>query len=128
MQQRVDPRRGILDRARRDLGVVERAQVGEEIVEIVGVTRLALRDEPLQLELQRLDHRGIEQLAELFRAEQVAEEVAVERERGHPPLGERRVALVHVDRDPAEQQALRERRRVACLDRHDAHASATARR
>ena len=55
------------------------------------------------------DHRRIEQLAELLGAEQIAQQVAVERERRDPALGERRVALVHVHRDPAEQQALRER-------------------
>ena len=78
--------------------------------------------EPLELELERGDHRRVEQLAELLGAEQVAQQVAVEGERGDAALGERRVALVHVHRDPAEQQALRERRRVPGLDRHDAHA------
>ena len=38
-------------------------------------------------------------------------------ERGRAPLRERSVALVHVDRDPAEQQRLGERRRLVGLDR-----------
>jgi hypothetical protein len=60
----------------------------------------------LQLELELGEHRGIEQLAQLFGTEQVAEEIAIERECGRAALGERRVAFVHVDRDPPEQERL----------------------
>ena len=87
------------------------------------MARSALGREPLQLELELGDHRRVEQLAQLFGAEELAEQVAVERERGDAAFGEGRVALVHVHRDPTEQQALRERRRVPGLDRHDAHAA-----
>ena len=108
-QQRIDPRGRVGRAARTDLVVVERTEVGEQVVEVVGVAGLARRNEPLELELQLRDHCGVEQLPELFGAEQVAEQIAIERERGDAAFGEGRVALVHVHRDPAEQQALRER-------------------
>ena len=59
------------------------------------------------------------QLAQLLGAEQVAQQVAVEGERGGPALGQRRVARVHVDGDPAEHQRLGERRRRAGVSTGD---------
>ena len=75
--------------------------------------------EALQLELDVGEHARIEQLAELLGAEQVAQQVAVERQRRRPPLGERRVALVHVGRDPVEQQARRHRAGPGGVDLDD---------
>ena len=95
-------------------------------MQLVGVAGPPAVDEALQLELEVGQHAGVEQLAQLLGAEQVAQQVAVERERGGPPLGERRVALVHVDGDPAEQQRLRERRRPRRVDRDDPDLRATA--
>ena len=123
VQQRVDPGAGIDGAAGADLVGVERTEIGEQVVEVVGVAGAPLGHEALELELQLGDHRGIEQLAQLLGAEEVAEQVAVEGEGGDAAFGERRVALVHVHRDPAEQQALRERRCVAGLDGDDPHAS-----
>jgi hypothetical protein len=80
--------------------------------------------EALQLELEVGEHAGVEQLAQLLGAEQVAQQVAVERERRRPALGQRRVALVHVRRDPVEQQALCERGRLGRVDRDHAHGTA----
>jgi hypothetical protein len=70
----------------------------------------------LQLELEVGQRAGVEQLAQLLRAEQVAQQVAVERQRGGPALGQRRVALVHVDGDPAEQQRRAKGEALAGLD------------
>ena len=123
--QLVQPRLRIFRRAGAELVEVERAEVGEQVAEIVGVARMPGRYEPLQLELQLGEHFGIEELPELFGTEQVAQQVAVERERGGAPLRERRVAFVHVDRDPAEQQRLRERRRPLGLDGNDAELART---
>ena len=86
-------------------------------MELVGVAGPAAVDQALQLELEVGEHVGVEQLAQLLGAEQLAQQVAVEGQRGGPPLGQRRVALVHVDGDPAEQQRLGERRRLAGVDR-----------
>ena len=77
--------------------------------------------EALQLELEVGEHAGVEQLAQLLGAQQVAEQVAVERQRGRTAFGQRCVALVHVGRDPVEQQALGERRRLGGVDGDDAH-------
>jgi hypothetical protein len=85
-------------------------------VRLVGVARPAPVGEVLQLELEISEHRRIEQLAQLVRPEQLAQQVAIERQRGGSPLGHRRVAFVHVLRDPAEQQRRREGRRLGQVD------------
>ena len=83
----------------------------------VGAARMPRGGEPLQLELHLVERAGIEELAELVRAQQLAEQVAVQGEGRRAALGERGVALVHVDRDPAEQERLGEGRRLVGLDR-----------
>ena len=83
---------------------------------VVGVARAPALREALQLQLQLVERGRVQQLAQLLLAEQLAQQVAVERERGGASLGERRVALVHVDGDPPEQQRLRERRRALGVD------------
>ena len=94
----------------------ERAEAAQQVVDLVDVAGAAPVDEALQLELEVGEHVGVEQLAQLLGAEQVAQQVAVERQGGGPALGERGVALVHVDGDPAEQQRLRHRRRPRRVD------------
>ena len=79
-------------------------------MDLVEITGLAARRQALQVELEIGEHAGIDELAQLLGSHQVAEEVAVERKGGGAALGERRVVLVHVLRDPAEEQRLRERR------------------
>ena len=122
-EQRVDPRGRIVRTPGADLVVVEWTEVGEQVVEVIGVARPPFGSEPLELELECGDHRGVEQLTQLFGAEEVAQQIAVERKCCNPALRERCVALVHVHRDPSEEEALREGRRVARLHRHDAHAA-----
>jgi len=58
----------------------------------------------LQLELEIGQHRRIEQLPQFVGAEQIAQQIAIERQRRRSSLGEGRVAFVHVDGDPPEQQ------------------------
>ena len=94
------------------------------VVQLVGVAGPPVVDEPLQLELELGQHVGVDELAQLLGAEQLAQQVAVEGERGGPPLGQRRVALVHVDGDPPEQQRLGERRRLRGVDRDEPHLAA----
>ena len=109
----------------RDLVVREIAERAEEVVQVIGRARAAALAEALQLELDLVERAGVEQLAQLLGPEQLAEQVAVEGQRGRAPLGERRVALVHVDADPSEQQRLRERRRVLGVDRRRAGCAAS---
>src|SRR6266508_5964402 len=71
----------------------------QQVVELVGVPRIGTE--------RTLDLRNgvrVEQVAELLLAEQLAQQVAVERERLRPPLRRRRVVLVHVRRDVVEEQ------------------------
>ena len=114
-----DPRRGIVLCAHGDLGLGEVADAHQEVVHVVGVPRAAPLGEPLQLHLQLVERRRIEQVAELLFAQQLAQQVPVEGERGGAPLRERRVALIHVDGHPPEQQRLRERRRPFRVDSHE---------
>ena len=71
---------------------------------------------PAQLRLDVGERVRVEQVAQLLLAEQLAEEVAVERERLGPPLRRRRVVLVHVRGDVVEQERRRERRGGGGLD------------
>ena len=58
----------------------------------------------LQLRLDLFQRLGVDQLAQLLLAEQLAQQVAVEGQRRRPPLGVRRVPLVHVGGDVVEEQ------------------------
>ena len=93
----------------------------EQVVDLVGVAGAAAVGEALELELEVGEHDRVEQLAQLLGAEQLAQQVAVEGQRRGPALGQRGVALVHVDGDPAEQQRLGERRGPGRVDRDHAH-------
>ena len=57
-----------------------------------------------QLLLHLLERRRVDQLAQLLLAEQLPQQVAVERQRLRAPLGGRRVVLVHVRGDVVEEQ------------------------
>ena len=88
-------------------------------MDLVDGRRRAILDQRLERQLEIGQGVGVEQLAQLLLAEQLAQQVAVERERAGPALGQRRVAVVHVRRDVVEQQAARERARLRCLDAVD---------
>ena len=76
------------------------------LVGTFGLTRL---DEALQFAFDVDQHLRVEQLAQFLCAEEVVQQVAIERECRCATLGERRIAFVHVGGDPVEQQALGER-------------------
>ena len=63
---------------------------------LIGVTRKPLRQQPLQLELDRRNCVRVEELTKVLAAEQLVEQVAVERQRLRAALGEWLIALVHV--------------------------------
>ena len=91
-----------------DLVGREVAESPQQVVDLVGVVGLPLLDEGLEAQLEVRERVRIEQLPELLLAEQLPEEVAVQREGLRPALGQRGVALVHVGRDVVEQQRARE--------------------
>ena len=70
----------------------------------------------LQVVLDARERAGVDQLAQLLLAEQLAQQVAVERQRRRAALGVGRVALVHVGGDVVEQQRGGERRGGRGLD------------
>ncbi len=72
-----------------------------------------------QRRLDLVERARIEQVAQLLLAEQLAEEVTVERERLRTPLCGRRVVLVHVRRDVVEEERGRIRRGRCALHVHD---------
>ncbi len=70
----------------------------------------------LQRALDLLERLRVDQLAQLLGAEQLREEVAVERERRRAALSVGRVALVHVGGDVVEEQRRRKRRSRLSFD------------
>ena len=95
-----DANRGTL----RQLPGGQRAEHPEEVGDLIRVARQAVLHEALQLPLELLEHVGIQQVPQLLGTEQLPQQVAVERQGGRPPLCQWRIALVHVDGDPAEDQ------------------------
>src|SRR5205823_14975623 len=94
------------------------AEPSQEVGGLVDVAWPPLLQQTLQLQLQHLDRAGVEQLSKLLGAEQLRQQLLVERERLRPPLRQRRVALVHVLPDVVEDQCRRERRGAFGVD-HD---------
>ena len=101
--------------------LVERqvAEPAQEVVHPVDGRRLAVVGQRLERELEVGQRLGVEQLAQLLLAQQLAQQVAVERQRAGAALGERRVAVVHVRGDVVEEEAARERARPLRLDAVD---------
>ena len=104
----------------RDLRLAERPEDAQQVVDLVEVAGGTSGRESLQLELDLRHDVRVEQGPQLLGAEQVTQQLSVERERCGPALRQRRIALVHVDGDPAEQQGAGEGRRGRRLDAHDA--------
>ena len=71
----------------------------------------------LQLPLDEIERLRIEQLAQLGVAKQLAQLRLIDRQRLRSPFGERRIAVVDVVRDVAEEQRRRKRRRRLRIDR-----------
>ncbi len=99
-----------------DLVGRERPQIAQEIRDAVSVSRLAVVDEMLQLQFDFGEGVGLEQLAELRIAQQLAQQRAVQSECGSPLLGNGCVVLVHERGDEVEHQRRGERARA--LERH----------
>ena len=77
----------------------------------VGLSHPLRFEQPLQLLLDFGDGVCIEQLAQIGITQQVAKLVLVDGQRLRPALGQRRVSVIYVIRDIAEQQRRGERRR-----------------
>jgi hypothetical protein len=78
----------------------------------------------LELLLERVEHGFIEQIAQLGVADQIAQLRLIDRQRLGPSFRQRRVAVVNVVGDIAEEQRRRERRRLLRLDVDDTQRSA----
>ena len=115
----LDPRGGVVLRPRADLRLCHVAHADQQVVHVVGVARATPLRQPLQLQLQLIERGRVQQVAELLLTEELAQQVPVQRERGGTSLRERRVALVHIDGHPSEEQRLCERRRVLGVHGHE---------
>ena len=100
---------------RRELGLGEVADPPQQVVQRVGAAA-ALAAE---LVLDLLERVGVEQVAQLVGAGELAQQVAVERQRRDAPLRRGRVVLVEVLRDVLEVERRGERRGGLRLDRHE---------
>ena len=121
--ERGERRRGIrgLVCALRDLLGREGPELAEQVGDALLAARGALGHESLQHPLGLFHNLGVEELAELDRAEQLGQQRRVERQRRRATLGERRVALVHEGADVAEEQARGERTRGLGGDLDEPH-------
>ncbi len=112
-----DPRFGIDSAASgRDLVAAQRAQPPHEVFDGIDVPSLPALEGSLQFGIERREHLGIEEFAQLFGPEQIAQHLAIERERRRSAFGEWGIALVHVLGDPAEHERLGKRRRRFGVD------------
>ena len=93
-------------------------------MQFVGRTGPTSVGQQLQFELDVGQRAGVEQLAQFLGTQQIAQQIAVQRQCSGPTLGQRTVALVHERSDPVEQEALRERRGLRRVDAD--HADGTA--
>ncbi len=118
--QPLDQRVGVdaREHALGDLAARQVAEPAQHVVQAVAVGRPRHLRAALQVLLHARERVRVDQLAQLLLPEQLAQQVAVERQRGRAPLGRRRVALVHVGRDVVEQQRGRKRRGDWRLDLH----------
>ncbi len=78
--------------------------MSEHVVQAVAAGGAGHLRAVLQVVFDARERAGVDQLAQLLLAEQLAQQVAVERERGGAALGAGGVALVHVGGDVVEQQ------------------------
>ena len=99
-----------------DLARREVADAAQDVVQRVAPGRPRHLRAMLQVVLHARERARVDQLAQLLLAEQLAQQVPVERQRRRAALGAGRVALVHVGRDVVEQQRGGERRGGPRLD------------
>ena len=100
------------------------AEPQQQVVNRIGRSRMETRRQVLQLLLERVEHGFVEQIAQLGVADQIAQLRLIDRQRLRAPFGQRRIAVVDVVGDVAEQQRRRERRRLLRFDVDDAQRSA----
>src|SRR5207237_843149 len=94
-EQRLGERRVVLPRTQ----IAAQPQLVVQLVRVPGVAA--------QLRLDLLERTGVDQIPQLLLAEELAEQVAIERQRLRAPFGRRRVVLVHVRRDVVEEKRRR---------------------
>ncbi len=116
-----DPFRRIAFAALRDLVAGEIADPAQQIGERVGMRGAQQLRATLQLVLDIFERARVEQIAQLFLAEQVAQHVAIELQRLRAALGGGRIALVEIGGRVGEDERTREGRRHARLGAVDAH-------
>jgi hypothetical protein len=97
----------------------------EQVVQAIGASRAVGSVEALQLEFQLAKRIGVENLPKVGLAEELAELLGVYRERLGPPFRERRIPLVEVVADIAEEQRGRKGRGCRPIHRQDSHLSAS---
>ena len=80
--------------SRRDLLTREIADTQQHVMQPVHAARAAILVDRLELPLERVEHVGVEQLAQLGVAEQLPELRVIDRQRLRAALGQRRIAVV----------------------------------
>ncbi len=93
-----------LKHATGDLTSGEVSNTTQHVVQPIATRRPCDLRAVLQIVFDALQGTGVDQLTQLLLAQQLAQQIPVERQRGGLALGVRRVALVHVRRHIVEQQ------------------------
>ena len=110
-------------RSRADLIACQVAEAQQHVVDCVNRAGVKSLGQQLQFGLDALDAGGVEQIAKLRLADQLAKLRLIHGQRLRAALGQRRVAVVDVVGDVVEEQRRGERRRRPRLDRGHADAS-----
>ncbi len=100
------------------LGVRERADAAQSVVQLVGIAGAVAGGGALQFGFDFGDGVGVQQLAQFGVAQQVAQQVPVERERLGASLGQRGVAFVQPGGHVVEDQRAGERAGALRFDLH----------
>ena len=119
-----DPGAGIAVCALGDLALGQRAEPADEVLELVGVARPAVRHQRLPLAVDRRDDLRLEQLTQIGLPEELGEQPAVERQRLRPPLRHRVVPLVEERDGVGERQGAGEGGRRLGVDHVHLHGAA----
>ena len=103
------------------LGHGEVAEAAEQVRDLVAIGGARQLRASLEVVFDLSQGAWIDELAQLLLAEQLAQQLAVERQGCGPPLGVRRVALVHIGGDVVEEQRRGEGRGGRGLHFHERH-------
>ena len=107
-----------------DLGHRQIAEAQQQVVDGVGRARVVLLRQVLGVALERGQCRRVDQRAQLALTDELGQLRLIDRQGVGAPLGQRRIAVVQVVGDVAEEERRGKRRRLGHVHGVDAHGAA----